>query len=52
LNLELQIKSEYINKGIGYYYNIYSNELSTTYDLSLVDPGKFYSLGNSKSYRY
>lgn len=50
LNLELQIKSEYINKGIGYYYNIYSNELSTTYDLSLVDPGENFIVWGTPSH--
>jgi len=50
LNFKMQIQSEYINKGIGYYYNIYTNKLRTTCDRSLVDPAKNFIVWSTPSY--
>ncbi|GAE90687.1 hypothetical protein [Acetivibrio straminisolvens] len=50
LNFELQIQNEYINKGIGYYYNIYVNKLWTTDAQSLVDPSRNFSLWSTPTH--
>ena len=50
LNFELHIQNEYINKGIGYYYNIYVNKLWTTDAQSLVDPSQNFSLWSTPTH--
>ncbi|UWV46608.1 MULTISPECIES: hypothetical protein [Acetivibrio] len=54
LNFDLQIQRKYIDKGIGYYYNIYANELWTTDDenviQSLVDPSQNFSLWSTPTH--
>lgn len=49
LNFELQIKSDYIEKGIGYYHNIYSHELWTNDDLDIDDPAENFLVGSTPS---
>jgi len=44
------IQNEYINKGIGYYYNIYVNKLWTTDAQSLVDPSQNFSLWSTPTH--
>jgi hypothetical protein len=50
LNSELQIQSEYIDKGIGYYHNIYSHKLWTDDDLSIIDPAENFILWSTPSH--
>lgn len=50
LNNELQIKSEYIEKGIGYHHNIYSHELWAKDDLNIQDPAEAFIIWSTPSH--
>lgn len=50
LNSELQIKSEYVERGIGYYHNIYSHELWTTDKLDIDDPAENFLIWSTPSH--
>jgi len=50
LNFKLQIQNKYLDKGIGYYHNIYYNKLWTTNDSSLTDPGEDFILWSTPTH--
>ncbi|WP_019636608.1 hypothetical protein [Paenibacillus fonticola] len=49
LNFELQMNNEYIERGIGFYHNMYSHELWTDDNLDIDDPAENFIVWSSSS---